>query len=627
MKKVFALLLLAGALSWACNKAPEAASVLEVDVAEMTAGNKGGVKQLKITTNGAWKLEISEPWLVASKQSGQGDALVKLAVLPNADYSSRGALVTVTAGNLTKTVTLSQYQLSAIFLEEDSKTVSYEAGTYTLALETNVPVTASSDEEWLTVGETKALEEKSIQLSFPLNPARAARTAHVTVVGETLEQVFTFTQAAFAPSFEVSDEQNVGAWGTLAAPKEGLEYVFTVTTNMDYEASAPDADWIHLTVSDDKLTVKVDENTGAARSEYIYVGCTKAGVDYSDYGAMIKVAQKGTAQAVEVWKKDFYWDLYPNSTRVSAAVAGNYYVLYSPGAVTPGFHAMSRADGSSRSVEGVLLDGITGISNDDKGNLIVTIGGNYPLSEGTEQIPLKVYALTPADFLACNVGNPIITYEDGFYGYGLDNIRVTGDIFGDAVVTMTSGCGSGGSYVVAWQVTDGVTTNTPTIYSSCESIGGDLWDSYHGVSICAGDSVDDGFYFAGYLGDYNLNYTAKGGADTSWSTAFVTGYSWEGAINAADVFTYGSHKYLFAVGMNYFAYSEWGVNPCTMWVLNIDDPANPVLVLSQDYYANEDGWQYGNNTDIYVVQEENMLAAYLMDAAASTYRKYELVLE
>lgn len=626
MKKVFVFLLSAGVLLSACTKTPEAASKLEVDVTELTTSNMPGVKKLVIETDGPWHMEISESWLIASKLSGEGNATVKLAVTNNAGYSSREAVITVTAGSLVKKVTVTQNQRNGIILSETEKSIGYEAGEYTISVQTNVALTAASDAEWLTVAASKALAEEGIPVTYVLNPGREARTAHVTVSGGDLEQVFTFTQDAFAPSFSVTDEKGVGAWGTLSAPKEGLEYSFTVTTNMDYVASAPDASWIHLVQDGATVKVTIDANDAAARVDYIYMGCTKEGVDYSDYGAMIKVSQKGQAQADLLWKQDFYWGIYPQSTRVSLAVAGDYFVLYSPNAITPGFHVMSRADGTEVTVADSPLANVTGVTNDDAGNVILTTGGNYPLEAGVEQIPLKVYVMTQDEFLSGTVGEPVITYADGFYGYGLDNARVTGNAKGDAVLVMTSGCGGGGSYVVAWDIKDGAATNDPTIYASCASIGGDLWDSYHGVSLGAGTSSAGGFYFAGYLGDYNLHYTAQGGDATSWSMVFTTGYSWEGAINAGDVFTCDGHKYLAVLGMNYFAYSDWGLNPCNLWVFNVDDPAAPVLMINQEYWANEENWQYGNNTDIQVVMEEGVPMAYLLDAAASTYRKLEIQL-
>ena len=631
MKNVFALLLLTGAVLVACTKAPEVATQLEIDATELVITDDPGVKQLSIKANGPWHMEISEDWVVASKLSGSGDGVVKFAVLPNKDYSSREAQIIIKAGSLTKTVTLIQAQMDGIILGVDALETSYEAGEYVIPVETNIAITAESDAAWLEVADTKGLVEKGIAIGYPLNPGRESREGHITISGDGLKQVFTVTQGAFEPEFDLDDEQGVGPWGTLTAPKEGLTYTFTAVTNMDFTADAPDADWIHVTKEGDVVTVVVDENPAAARVEYIYMGCSKEDVDYSDYGAMIKVRQKGQAQAEEIWKMDFYWGIFPQGSRVSTAVAGDYFILYSPNAITPGFHLMNKADGTEASVV-AAPENVTGITNDEAGNVIVTTGGNYPISEETwalipeMQIPLKVYVLTQEEFLSGTIGEPIITYNDDFYGYGLDNAQVSGDAKGDGLLTMTSGAAGGGTATLTWVIKDGVTTNKPTAYATAPTNGGDCWDSFHCVSIGAGVDAESGFYFAGYVGDYNLHFSQKLGDDADWSVAFGTGYTWEGAINTGDVFTYEGHRYLAVLGMNYFAYSDWGLNPCSIWVFNIDDPADPVLVINQEYWANEENWQYGDNTDIEVVEEGDMLVAYLVDVAASTYRKLEIQL-
>ena len=631
MKKVFALLLLAGGLLSACTKAPNVATQLEIDATELVITDDPGVKQLSIKANGPWHMDISEDWVVASKLSGSGDAVVKFGVLPNKNYSSREALITIKAGSQTKTVTLTQAQMDGILLDVDALEIDYEAGEYVIPVETNIAITAESDASWLEVDDTKGLVEKGIAIRYTLNPGRESRQGHITISGEGLTQVFPVTQGAFEPEFALDDEQGVGPWGTLTAPKEGLTYTFTAVTNMDFTADAPDADWIHVVKEGDVVTVTIDENPAAARAEYIYMGCSKEDVDYSDYGAMIQVKQKGQAQAEEIWKMDFYWGIFPQSTRVSTAVAGDYFVLYSPGAITPGFHLMNKADGTEAAVV-AAPENVTGITNDEAGNVIVTTGGNFPISTETwalipeEQIPLQVYVLTQEEFLSGTVGDPIITYYDGFYGYGLDNAQVNGDAKGDGLLTMTSGAAGGGTATLAWVIKDGATTNEPTAYATSPTDGGDCWDSFQCVSIGAGADAESGFYFAGYVGDYNLHFSQKLGDDAAWSVVFETGYSWEGAINTGDVFTYEGHRYLAVLGMNYFAYSDWGLNPCSIWVFNIDNPADPVLVINQEYWANEENWQYGSNTDIEVVEEDGMLVAYMVDVAASSYRKLEIQL-
>ena len=630
MKRLFAILLCASALL-ACTKTQPEASKLDVGATEILTPSKATVAQFTIATDAAWKAEVSEKWVVASKLSGTGNDVVKLAVMANTDYSSREALITVKAGSMEKTVKLIQAQMDGIVIDQDKVSIPYTGGDFDFPIQANVSLEAVSDVEWMSLADTKALSEKVFTVNVELNAGREARTGHITVTGEDLEKVITVTQGAFEPEFDLVDELGVGLWGTLSAPKEGLEYTFTAVTNMEFEADAPDADWIHVTKEGNVVTVTIDENPGAARSEYIYMGCSVGDEDYSDYGAMITVKQKGQAQAVELWKMDFYWAIFPNGTRVSTAVAGDYFVLFSPGAVTPGYHLMNKADGTEASVQAPPVENVTGITNDEAGNVIVTTGGNYPINTETwalipeEQIPLKVYVMSQEDFLNGNYGDPIITYNDGFYGYGLDNAQVNGNAKGNGLLTMTSGAAGGGTSSIAWEIKDGATTSAPTAHAVSPTAGGDCWDSFHQVSIGAGLDVNSGFYFAGYVGDYNLHFTQKLGTEASWSVVYKTGYTWEGAVNTGDVFTYEGHRYLAIIGMSYFAFEGWGIDS-KLLVFNIDDPANPELKIIETYYVNTENWQYGSNTDIEVLEEGDMLVAYLIDVGSSTYRKFEIQL-
>ena len=213
MKKVFVFLLSAAAVLAACTKASDTATRLEVDATEITVGDNPEVAQLTVTADGPWKMEISEDWVVASRLSGSGTAKVKFAVMKNADYSSREAVATVRSGNLSKEVKLVQAQKNWIAVDDTSIDLGYEAGEYTLTLQTNVPLQAESSADWLTIVSTKGLVDETYTLSYSLNPGRESRLAQVRFTGGGQESLITLVQTAFEPSFEVSDEGGVGAQG------------------------------------------------------------------------------------------------------------------------------------------------------------------------------------------------------------------------------------------------------------------------------------------------------------------------------------------------------------------------------------------------------------------------------
>ena len=638
MKHSFAILLCAAALV-ACTKTPQDAAKLEVGATSLNVPATGTVQEVSISTDVEWTAELSADWVVAAKVRGNGNSVLKLAVMPNADFSAREAILTVKAGTLSKTVTITQAQLDGIFIDGDQIVANYVGGDFEIPVQSNVNYTVTTDVPWLVLASSKALSESSIPVTMGMNIGREARQGHISIAYEDeMNVVVTVTQGAFEPYFDLEDEQGVGLWGTLQVPQEGMTYTFTAVTNMEFYAEAPDADWIDVSVDGEVVTVTIAPNEDASRIEYIYMGCYIEDEDYSDYGAMIKVSQKGNAQAVPMWEMDFYWGIFPQSTRVSAATVGDYLVMYAPGFITPGFHVYDNTSGMELQVIPVPegLENVTGITNDDAGNIILTTGGTFPLKEDWSldeeaQIPLQVYVMTAEDFMNGNIGAPVITYYDEFYGYGLDNARVRGDVFGDACLSMLSGGAYGGSYILGWEFNDGATTDAITDYVTARVLDDDsMWDSFHGVGAHVGTTVDSGVYFAGYVVDYNIHYNPTMSM-ANWALAFETGYSWEGAVNTMDIFDYNGHTYLATIGMNYFSFADWDYDevvddylPNKLWIFNIDDPASPVIVINEEFYATEGNWCYGDNCDIRVVQEADGLMAYVINVCASTYRKYRL---
>ena len=160
MKRLFAILLFAGALL-ACDKAQPEATKLDVGATEIQVPSKASVAQFTISSDAAWKVAVSEKWLVASEASGSGDALVKLALLPNTDYSSREAYVTVTAGSLEKVIKVTQSQMDGIIIDQDNVTVPYTGGSYDFPLKTNVALSFVSDVDWMSVVTSKAAESRT----------------------------------------------------------------------------------------------------------------------------------------------------------------------------------------------------------------------------------------------------------------------------------------------------------------------------------------------------------------------------------------------------------------------------------------------------------------------------------
>lgn len=101
----------------------------------LTFSRAEGEKSISFTTNEDWTLDITETsgreaWCNASATSGmKGQANVKFSVSGNPSYDDRSASVTIKAGTVTKTFTITQSYAGAEGDDSDKVVVLKEAGT------------------------------------------------------------------------------------------------------------------------------------------------------------------------------------------------------------------------------------------------------------------------------------------------------------------------------------------------------------------------------------------------------------------------------------------------------------------------------------------------------------------
>ena len=357
-----------------------------------------------------------------------------------------------------------------------------------------------------------------------------------------------------------------------------------------------------------------------------------------DYVVRVYAVQEGNLKVA--WVQQFFWGMFPSGTRESIAELGDYIVINCEltGAGTGGAYVFKKSDGSN---VGVIsgLPSLNGVTNDDAGNLVLSAGGNYPIDESTwslipdQQVPLTVFAISKEQALAVLGGasipslSPIIAWYNTCYGYGVDNIRVTGDINGKAVVDVVSAAyqeEEPQSRVVAWQVTNGKAAAEPEIRTVPSNMS--IWTPTQLVAKHLTNDVNGPLIYMGYDANYKLWYADNMTAE--WQSVLDSGYTWENGFSTFSTIEWNGHKYLSFVGVPYFAWADWdydgtvdGYMPGHLWLVNIDDPKNPSLVSKYEYWCDKSNWQYGDNADVKLVIEGEDLVCYMVDAASSQYMK------
>ena len=348
-----------------------------------------------------------------------------------------------------------------------------------------------------------------------------------------------------------------------------------VATSMEFVVT-PECDWITV-AAETKAEVKTEEivlNVAAnadmaSRSAYVsFVPKDEAAADMA-----FKVAVFQTGHANKVWSaevKDI--EGYDPTQRVKLAKYGDYILL----ANTTKVYLLNPADGAVVST----IDMPAGFAAhnvlvDDAGNVLI---GSDAL-DGAGDVTLY-YVADPFN----PVPEPIFSWNAGnYYCVGAGNIRVKGNVKDDAVITAVVTDGAGGA-CLAWEVVDGVVgdwkwTNPP-------------YTNWNVPSLCfapLGATMADGFFYIGYGGDYNLQYTSTfvAGGGTTWAPTYVTGSSWMENYNCIATATWKENKYAAIVMGCHFDYDA-----ADALLLDVNDPAAAQLLYKHAGDGDAD-WDWG----------------------------------
>lgn len=555
MKKI-ALFLAMAVAALACTPEETVTPELKVltEASELVAPQAESQVYIDFETNVAWTATIeANDWSVLSPNPATGEAGThKLTVtcLANGTNDSRTVKVTITAQDKVEEVVITQAQKDALTVGEKTFTVPAEGGNVEFTVAHNVEFTATTEADWLTRVETKAMEETKVVFEAAENTG-VERTATIVVSDGTLSENITVTQAAWVPQFEVSPAED--QW----LPLEGGSVEFTVAANIEYTVELDENEWLTMTEADGVYTFTATANADFTyRSVAVYV--TPTDEAYVEYAKTIYMFQNGRVS--KLWGKtvaDF--EGYDASLPARLAAYGDKILF----ANTTKVYVLDPSTGEIESTinmpEGVLAHSVL---VDDAGNFM--IAANAGVSTET-----KLYLVPDPTNPQLETVEEILSYHSGnYYANETGNFRVKGNVKDDAVITAVASTGAAdcsGGAILMWEVVDGVCGDwkwTPAPFTD--------WTTDGICCLAVGNTISDGLFYIGYGGDYNLQYTANPvfTEASEWVVSYVTGSAWMENYNCISTAEWKGDKYAAIVMGCHFAYDA-----ADAVLLNVNDPA------------------------------------------------------
>lgn len=159
-----------------------ASPMLDIDKTTQTMSAAGGNFSIRVTSNGTWNASCADSWVRLSPKNGSGIANVTISCEANASLLSRTAIITITHGDISKSLTLNQFEANAT-LSINPVSVSKVAaagGLISVSITSNASWSVVSNQSWAIVETTSGNGNGTTTIRVAANSGNIQRKATVT---------------------------------------------------------------------------------------------------------------------------------------------------------------------------------------------------------------------------------------------------------------------------------------------------------------------------------------------------------------------------------------------------------------------------------------------------------------
>ncbi len=238
----------------------------------------GGKQSISFSVNADWTLSIASTtsgttWCKASVTSGsKGTINVKFTVSENTDYDDRSVSVTIKAGSVSKTFTITQKSADALLITTNKYEVVQEGGQIEIEVKANIDYKMEISEEakdWIKESSGRALTAYKHKLDIAMNEDADKREGEITFKsGDKVETVKVY-QAGGAILLLSQNEYTVSDSGETIS--------VDIKSNIDFGVQMPDVDWIideassrGLSSHTLKYVIKANEGYDSRSAEIVF---------------------------------------------------------------------------------------------------------------------------------------------------------------------------------------------------------------------------------------------------------------------------------------------------------------------------------------------------------------------
>lgn len=223
---------------------------IHVDTNTLIFNQNESVKLLEFSTNKDWTISIASTingshWCNVSRTIGQaGDISVEIYVDANDGYDDRNVVITIQAGELSKTIMVTQKQKDALTLTADRFEVGQEGGTIHVEVKSNISYEVVIPDEykgWISQNRNaRGLNVSNVSFEIAPSEEYDKREGEIIIQSGYKKEIVKVYQSGGAILLLSQNVHEVG-------PEGGLIQV-EIKSNFDFEIEIK-ADWVSTSYS------------------------------------------------------------------------------------------------------------------------------------------------------------------------------------------------------------------------------------------------------------------------------------------------------------------------------------------------------------------------------------------
>ena len=252
---------------------------LEVDGSELIfEANDALGREISVTSNADWTVSSNKAWCEVDPSYGTGEGVFNIVCTENTSYSERYAVVTVTSGDISSKINVTQKAAEEpegyLELTDTELEFSAESSKKSISLDSNEEWTVESDAWWCTVDPERGNGDADVTIYVEENESVNPRNAKLVFRSESCEEIVNIMQGGKEEP-EVDPVLEVSSPGYTLFGNTALDIEVEITSNVDWTAFS-DVTWCTISPSsgngDGLIMISVKENkTSKVRNAIITV--------------------------------------------------------------------------------------------------------------------------------------------------------------------------------------------------------------------------------------------------------------------------------------------------------------------------------------------------------------------